>query len=150
MAKPVETSVAEVETGAPDQSTPVVRERKQRTPVGGARDILTIPGMDPKFHYRWVRDNPGRIQRFQEGGWEVVTDDLEVGQNTVDRNTKLGSGVTKASGDGGVLVAMRIPKEWFDEDQAAKQAKLDAMEATMKQEAMLGRYGVLEVTRKRN
>jgi hypothetical protein len=142
MAKPQEV-VAQPEK-------PVVRERKKRIPVGGARDILTVNGKDPNYEYRWVVDSPGRIQRFNDGGWEVVnTGDHEVGQRTVDRESKVGSAVTKASGDGRTLVLMRILKEWYDEDQKAKQERLDAMESSMRQEARDGRYGVLEIARDR-
>ncbi len=133
---------------APESAPAVKRERKKRTPVSGARDILTVRGIDPNFSYRWVVDQPGRVQRFQDGGWEVVpTHGTEVGQATVDRGSQLGSVVTKASGDGRTLVLMRIPKEWYDEDQVAKAERINAHEATMKAEAQVGRYGVLEVTR---
>lgn len=148
MAKPTqENTVTDVESGAPVQPTPV-RERKKRTPVAGARDVLTVLGKDENYQYRWVKDSPGRVLRFKDGGWDVVTDSLEVGQRTVDRESKIGSVITKASGDGGTLVLMRIPKEWFNEDQLAKWAQIDALESSMKQEAKEGRYGVLEVTRK--
>jgi hypothetical protein len=158
MAKPTPTKdavqeVVEQVTGAPvlesaATPTPVVRERKKRTPVGGARDILTVPLKDPNYEYRWVVDSPGRIQRFKDGGWEVDTDNVDIGQRTVDRESRIGSAVTKASGDGRTLVLMRIPKEWYDEDQKAKSDRLDALDGTMRQDAKEGRYGVLEVGRK--
>lgn len=129
--------------------TKTQKTRVTRTPVGGARDILTVHGKDPNFVYRWVIDSPGRIQRFVEGGYEVVQEDLEVGQKTVDRGSKLGSAVTKAGGSGQTLVLMRIPKEWYDEDQLAKQAQIDALEATMKSEAEQGNYGSVQISRRR-
>jgi hypothetical protein len=146
MAKPTqEVSVPQqAATGEPAQP---VRERPKRIPVAGARDILTVYGKDPNYSYRWIVDAPGRIQRFQEGGWEVVQENLEVGQRTVDRGSKVGSAVTKSSGDGRVLVLMRILKEWYDEDQKAKMERLDALEGSMRQEAKVDRYGILEVQR---
>lgn len=123
--------------------------RETRTPVDGARDILTVRGKDPNFEYRWVIDSPGRIQRFQEGGWEVDTAASEVGQKTVDRESKVGSATTKASGDGRTYVLMRIPKEWYEEDQKAKQDRITALESSMKQEAKEGNYGLLEITRRK-
>ena len=107
--------------------------KKTRIPVGAARDILTVQGKDPNYEYRWVLDDPkrpGRLQRFKDGGYEVVTDTNEVGQNTVDRGKKLGSAITRPDG-GNTLVLMRILKEWYDEDQAAKEEKIAALEATM-------------------
>ena len=125
----------------------VKRERAKRTPVGGTRDILTVNGKSPDHVYRWVKDSPGRIQRFRDGGYEVVTEDLEVGQNTVDRSSKVGSAITKHGGGLDTLVLMRIPKEWYDEDQAAKQADIDALEATMKSGSSAD-YGKVEISRK--
>ena len=116
-------------------------KRPQRIPVGGARDIITVRDKDPNYVYRWVFDNPkrpGRIQRFLDGGYEVVQDDNEIGQKTVDRGSKLGSATTRQD-SGGLLVLMRIKKEWYDEDQAAKQASIDALERSMKKDVREGR-----------
>ncbi len=134
---------------------------QKRIPVGSARDILTIANQDPNYHYRWVLDDPkrpGRMSRFLQGGYEVVTDDVEVGQKAVDRsNKKLGSAITRPDG-GSTLVLMRILKEWYDEDQAAKMDKIDALEATMSRDAKEGRiigsgetggYGSLSIERKK-
>lgn len=130
--------------------TPVRKER--RTPASGARDKLTVYGKDPNFVYRWVRNDEGRIQWFQERGYEVVTQDLEVGQKTVDSGSKLGSAVTKFAGGSTTLVLMRIAKEWYDEDQAAKETAIAGTEATMKnaesQVGGRGGYGGLSITRK--
>lgn len=112
--------------------------RKDRIPVSGNRDILTVKDKDDNYEYRWVLDIPGRLEKFQDGGWEFVKDDLEVGQDTVDRSTKLGSTLTKRSGLN-VLVLMRIRKEWYDEDQKAKQDSVDALEQTMMHDIRSGR-----------
>ncbi len=121
-------------------------ERKERIPVNGARDILTVRNKDPNFEYRWVNDTPGRLQRFMDGGWEVVTDDLQVGQKSVDSPSKLGSAITKNVGRSTVGVLMRVPKEWYDEDQMAKQDKVDALEASMQEDL---RQGFIPGTRER-
>ena len=146
LKKPVPETSAVEESKATESP---VRERKKRTPVGGARDILTVYGKNPDYEYRWVIDSPGRVQRFIEGGWEVDTENHEIGHNVVDRGSKVGSAVTKASGDGRTLVLMRIPKEWYDEDQKAKQDRLDALEASMRADAHEGRYGSLEINRRK-
>ncbi len=118
-------------------------QRKERIPVGGPRDVLTVQGKDPNYVYRWVLDVPGRIQRFMDGGYEVVQADLKVGQKTVDSNSQIGSAVTKHGGGDKKLILMRITKEWYDEDQAAKQDKIDALEASMQVDEKEGRYGSL-------
>lgn len=129
-------------------TTKKIAARPTRVPVAGPRDILSVREQDPNYVYRWVNDTVGRIQRFLDAGYEIVNQDVEVGQNTVDRGSKLGSSVTRAVGFGVTSVLMRIPKEYYDEDQAAKAAEIDALEASMKQEAQEGRYGDLKISRK--
>lgn len=139
MAKPIE-QLAELAVNAPSVPVAPRLERKERIPVGGTRDILTVKNKDPNFEYRWVRDVPGRILRFQDGGWEVVTDDLQVGQRAVDSPSgKVASALTKHGGGNLTLVLMRIPKEWYDEDQTAKQDKVDAQEDSMQEDIRRGR-----------
>lgn len=113
--------------------------RKERIPVNSTRDILTVANKDPNYEYRWVLDVPGRIVKFQDGGWEVVTEDLKVGDKAVDSNTKVGSAITKRTGVS-MLVLMRIPKEWYDEDQAAKQAGVDATEEMLQADIAAGKF----------
>ena len=105
--------------------------RENRIPVSGPRDILTVTNKDPNYHYRWVKDLPGRIQRFLNGGYEFVNHDAEVGQRTVDTSSRLGSAVTRLDGMN-TLVLMRIPLEWYNEDQESKQRELDSLEDAMK------------------
>lgn len=124
-------------------------KRPKRIPVGGPRNIMTVADKDPNYVYRWVNDVSGRIQRFQEGGYEIVTGSNEVGDNTVDRGSRLGSAITKSVGGLVTAVLMRIPKEWYDEDQAAKMAEVDALEATMQEQAREDRYGTLKISRKK-
>ena len=111
-------------------------ERASRIPLSGARDILSVPNQDPNYVYRWVRDDGfGRIDKFKQAGYEpVTTEGHKVGQKAVDSGTRVGSAITQTRGTS-TLVLMRIPKEWYEEDQAAKQAAIDELEATMHAEA---------------
>lgn len=106
-------------------------KRKERIPVSGPRDILTISDKDPNYEYRWVKDLPGRIQRFLDGGWEIVVHEAQAGQRTVDSGSRLGSALTRQDG-GFTLVAMRIPVEWYKQDQESKQKELDALEDSLR------------------
>lgn len=127
----------------------VAATRPKRVPVGGPRNILTVAQKDPNYVYRWVNDVPGRINLFKEGGYEVVTDEHEVGDKTVDRGSKLGSAITKSVGGQITAVLMRIPKDWYDEDQVAKQKEVDILEATMRDQAQRGDLtGSVKVVRK--
>ena len=122
-------------------------KRQRRSSTAGARDKLTVYDRDPNYVYRWVRNDEGRIERFKEIGYEVVTQSHEVGEKTVDSGSQLGSAVTKFGGGSVTLVLMRIPREWYDEDQAAKEESIAQTEATMKRPAE-GGYGRLDITRK--
>lgn len=123
-------------------------ERKaRRTPAAGPRDKLSVYDKDPNFVYRWVRNDEGRVQWFKERGYEVVNQPHKVGESTVDSGSPLGSAVTKFGGGNVTLVLMRILREWFDEDQAAKEEAIAATEATMKRPNE-GGYGRLDITRK--
>jgi hypothetical protein len=126
----------------------VLPERKRRSPLDGARDILTVYDKDPNFVYRWVRNDEGRIQWFKERGYEVVTRSQEVGEKLVDSGSQLGSAVTKFGGGTVTLVLMRIPREWYDEDQAAKEAEIAATEKSMQDPNTYGRDGLIPVRRR--
>ena len=118
-------------------------ERRKRTPVGGPKNILTVANQDPNYVYRFVNSSiPGRIQRFIDGGYDVVpNEDVVVGDNVVDRGTALGSATSRAGGGGVILVLMRILREWYEEDQAAKQESIDELEQAQFDEAHKGMYG---------
>ena len=112
--------------------------RKERIPVNGNKDILTVKDKDDNYEYRWVLDTTGRLARFKDGGWEVVQEELEVGQKAVDSGTRVGTAITTSRG-GQTLVLMRIKREWYDEDQLAKQEAVDAREDVMLRETQAGR-----------
>jgi hypothetical protein len=110
----------------------------------------TISGeKDPDFQYRFVNDVGSRIHQMQEAGYEIVTDDeLVVGEARVTDPTAQGSGKRVISKDGTVAYLMKQKKEWYEEDQKAKQAHVDELEQTMKNEASQGMYGSIKVDRR--
>ena len=119
---------------------------KERVPVGGPRNILTVANKEPGYVYRWVNDSiPGRLEQFKQGGYEVVEDAMKIGDPMVDRPTRLGSATTVVRGTS-TLVLMRIKQEWYDADQAAKQESIDDLEASMKPDEI--DYGNIKITRK--
>jgi len=119
----------------------------KRIPVSGNRDILTVDGKEQGFVYRWVLDLGNRIEKFKRGGWEVVTHDVVVGDARVAEPSKLGSVVVAASGGDRKLILMRIPEEYYKEDQDSKEAELRALEESMGKNVE-GKYG--EITLERN
>ena len=102
--------------------------RPTRTPVSQQRHLLTVQSRDPGFVYRWVNDIDARIEMYKEGGWESVTENLKVGDTKVGTATAVGSAISKPVGNGITAVLMRIKKEWYDEDQAAKLARVRQLE----------------------
>jgi hypothetical protein len=77
-----------------------------------------------------------------------VTRSQEVGEKLVDSGSQLGSAVTKFGGGTVTLVLMRIPREWYDEDQAAKEAEIAATEKSMQDPNTYGRDGLIPVRRR--
>lgn len=107
-----------------------------RVPLHEQRDKFGVP-QKKGYVRRWVNewDNKGnRINRFQDAGWRVVSDPVHVGDpNVISNNQSLGTGARKVVGTdryGKELFAvlMEIPQEFYDEDQAAKAEKVDAVD----------------------
>lgn len=111
--------------------------RVKRTPIG-QRNVLTVKDKDPNYHYRIVnttdgKGNADRIEKFKAAGYEVVG--AEVGDKRVDSNSGLSTTSEFSVGNGIKAVVMRIPKEYYEEDQAAKMGQIKAQEETMYQDA---------------
>lgn len=122
--------------------------RPQRTPVG-TRNILTVKGKDPNYVYRIVNDIDDRVQQFKDAGYELVPEQTAaVGDKRVNAASSEGSNKQISVGQGTKAYLMRIKREWYDEDQAAKQGQVAALERATKEKALDGTYGELEITRK--
>jgi len=106
---------ADLQTNAdlagPEAGTP----RRVRKPFGGREQKLTWPSREG-FHRHWFNDEPGRLIRAQEAGYEHVKDDA--GQN--------GCTVVGIGRGGGALTAylMEIPLQWYQEDMAAQDSEV--------------------------
>ncbi len=121
--------------------------RVTRTPVS-QRNILTVKGKDPNYEYRVVNDIDDRVAQFVEGGYELVDNEShDVGDKRVSQGTSVGSKKMFSVGQGTKAYLMRIKKEWYDEDQARKQKFVNQQEASIKEKALDGNYGSLEIKR---
>jgi len=111
-------------------------EKKKRVPVG-LRDPSHIDDSNldlANFHYHRVRGARGRVEKFLDGGYEMVEGDFKIGDPNIARASNIGSVVATTSGDNEDRVyLMRIPIDLYNEDQAAKQGKIDATEQQLKQ-----------------
>lgn len=121
--------------------------RVKRTPVG-VRNRLSVSNKDPNYEYRIVNDIDDRIEDFKGNGWEVDTSEAtKVGDKRVEQPSKVGSANQVSVGSGTKAIVMRIRKDWYAEDQESKQAQIDRTEQAMKQDALSGNYGKLEISR---
>jgi hypothetical protein len=122
--------------------------RPTRIPIHESRDRLTVKShIDPAFVYRVVKDKPGRIDTFLAAGYEIVTDAVQVGDKKAATPGQEGSPVKISLGRGEQGYLMRIPRDWYEEDQHAKELELQAREEQMVQTAKKETYGRLEINR---
>lgn len=96
---------------------------RMRIPLGGKRDMLSVKDTPDGYVDRIVNDLPGRIDRFKDAGYELV-ESAQLGSSHVDGSQSESGVVSKDVGKGQTAYLMRQRKEFFDEDQAAKQQKI--------------------------
>jgi len=126
--------------------------RVGRIPIG-QRNRLTAPKR-PGYKRRFVNIQPGRIQMFEDAGYQLVTDQtydpnnpgvVRVGDRVAGAATPLGSAVVEEVGGGQQAVLMEIREDWYNEDQAKKARRLDEMEAQIKRRTTKsGHYGSIK------
>ena len=140
---PQENTTGPVELGT--------KERVRRVPISGNRDVLTAPKREG-YVRRFVNDDERglRIQMFQNAGWALVRDkDVQIGdKNVTNRNNSIAADVVRSHvGSGRYAYLMEIKREWYEEDQKAKEEELkktdDAMRAQSNEE---GRYGEIKIS----
>ena len=129
------------------------KHRKQREERTGRKPLFqqgpqAVSGeLDPNFQYRFVNDTGSRIANFQAAGYEFVEDaDLRVGDSRVFDPSSQGSAKVVTSNDGSKAFLMRIRKEWYNEDQAAKMERIKEQENAMKQTASQGFTGSIKTS----
>ena len=109
--------------------------RPKRQPVGH-RNRLTVNNQDPNYVYRWVNanmDSGDRPQILQESGYEYVEKSTARKSNIrVQDGGVLGSYETTPGGSGDTMVLMRQHKDWYNQDQAEKQKRVDESDQAIK------------------
>ena len=91
-----------------------VSAQRARKPFG-ARAHKLDNSERPGFHRHWFNDWPGRIQTALEAGYTHVKD--------VEGKNMCRVVGTQEHGGGLTAYRMEIPIEWYNEDQAAKEAR---------------------------
>jgi hypothetical protein len=110
---------------------------------------LVVKGLDHEnFVYRWVNDVGDRLANFVLGWWEFVDQNGQpVGDGGIDNSKGTSSKFTKAVGRGVTAYFMRIPREFWLEDQQKKEAALRETEQSMLAAARKNAdYGKVEVS----
>lgn len=111
------------------------------------KSLMTVPEK-PGFKRRWVNDNEQgqRVAAFLRAGWRIVEDTVQVGvEGVVSQNQTVGSGARKYVGAGVMAILMEIEEKYFNEDQAAKAARIDEVErAIYGGEEVDGHYGSID------
>lgn len=124
-----------------------------RKPMGAKRDITAVHDTPKGFVDRWVNDDPGRIARFEEAGYETV-ETANVGSHQADDTHAEAGVVSKDMGKGVTAVLMRQREEYFHEDQAEKQRIVDETEDALRRkkvnpnESTDGMYGEVTIGKK--
>jgi hypothetical protein len=120
------------------------QKKRERRPINGHRTILEVRGKEPGFHYAWIADD--KVFAATEGGFEYVTHPVEVGHKRIDVSTMQGSKISRNLGGGLVGYLMRIPQEWYDEDMASEQERVNEQErARVKDSSSDGLTGTIRV-----
>lgn len=125
-------------------------QKPTRIPMG-RRNVLKVYGIqdDEEYHYRFFNDVGDRLFQCLEAGYEFVPKDgLQVGDQSVDSARGTESVVKKGVGMGTVAYLMRIPRDLYNEDQAAKQALVDQSEEGIRRPKVEGAYGKVELGQK--
>lgn len=112
--------------------------RVRRTPIE-TRNRLDIKVRDPNYVYRVVNIVNDRVEQLQAQGYEIDPDNNKVGDKRVDAASSLGSVAEISVGQGTKAVIMRQHKDYYKEDQDAKQAQIDELESSMKSDAAKGK-----------
>lgn len=107
--------------------------KSNRVPINAANK-LSFEGTDPDYHYRVVVDRPGRLQMFLKAGYEFCSEEIRVTDGGIAETTSLDSRVSLDTGGGEKGYLMRIRKEFYDEDQAAKIERIKSTERQMQRQ----------------
>lgn len=118
---------------------PVANPKRRKKILGRIRMKLSLPDI-PGYVCRIVNDDGNRINDFLEDGWEFVysKDTKTIGEDGITPNNKdLGTKVstvvgTKDNGQPLVAYAMKLRKDWKEQNDEDKYAAIDENESQIK------------------
>lgn len=117
----------------------LAEKRKKRAGHTGNNRLMVDAVYKKKgYAYRIVNDVPGRIERFDQRGWDVVKEKVPMKDPKTGDAQQMGSAVSIPVGGGTNGILMRIEQELYDEDVKTAQDKIDktasVIEAHLKKE----------------
>lgn len=107
----------------PEPEAAQPRSRRARRPFGEHYQKLAYDAR-PGFHRHWFNDSPGRIDRAHEAGYEHVK---EADGKPVKRPVG-----TADTGQALFGYLMEIPEEWYKEDIAIIQTRVDEVDRSIR------------------
>lgn len=120
-------------------------ERPKRTSMSGSRMRMSIDAedQDPNFHYAWINDQRGLLQRAHRAGYEhVTTKEMPTwGEVGVESSNSTSSVVQTNVGNGVTAYLMKQPMEYHLEDRKEMDDLIDSREADMKKQLNSGKEG---------
>ncbi len=137
---------AQVRRGRPRKETSQPERepegRAKRIPLGSFQQKLQANNR-PGFVRRWINDDRQRLQLALQAGYDFVLHDDKA--KSSDDGGRISQIVGSKDG-GGALRAylMEIREEWYWEDQADKQQKIDATENLIRRGELTQKVGTDE------
>lgn len=119
----------------------IVRLKRHRSRISlmEQRRLMNTP-KDGEYVYRIVNDTGDRIGQFYKAGYEIVDrnhEEIDIDGRIQDPSWKQ-SALSQPVGEGIIGYCMRIPREWWEEDQRAKYNLINAKENKMQQKEIVG------------
>lgn len=117
----------------------ITAKTRQRGVFNGTNLKLQVLTEIPGYSQRWFNDEPGRLDRALQGGWEFVNTG-EVAQpesnKVISNNASVDGRITAIAGvmDNNTALRaylMKIKTEWLEEDRADFTKKVDDGERNM-------------------
>lgn len=109
------------------------RRRREDITIGRMRNLAIEGDLDPRYEYRWINDEPGRVYNLtKRDDWDIVTNELLGARSEKDKG--VGSSVERIAGksDGKRCVLVRKLKDYYVADKAKEQGLIDETEGAMK------------------
>jgi hypothetical protein len=107
------------------------KPRNKRKPLGVRRSKLAVPHEISGYHLRYINDEPGRIMQAMDGDYAFV-EPQEVGlPENKDNRVRVLVG-SQENGEPLYAFLMKIPMEYYLEDQREKTKVLDQIDSAIR------------------